>query len=1056
MTVEAGYGQLVAESTFLLPSFNVFSVAIGGFLNSQVLVLSCDGQGTGSTLKVYKITNEDQLVFLSEMVFPGLIYSSVSYSRFQGKGVVLLSTLPNADQTITLLELSFKGELSELNSLIMEDATSLAEVLSHGSADEELLVLSNVLTGFKVLKGESLEDQPQMELDSLLDQDANAMRCYLKEVDGICILGTHEALFEIVTFKPVTLPSVDNQLAQATEWRVLETRIWEKLGDLATRFDDLTEETKKYLGSGEPVTAKWTFGDVNDVDILNLPGASATIKLTTVDSEGVEAAPVEFLPTLELDVSGVKSNLATWKTELDLVNANLLKAIDTSTTEDQTIDLVDVESVESAKIYFAGADLAVDELKFGSLKETLDSLLGNLYTKSANPAITGEKTFGNQIGVLNLATGQVVEGAESVSPSSLLKKEGAQTIAKSHEFSAKASITDLELGTLTISDGSSASVLGEDLLIPASDLAGDFHFNNDVFAPAITTEIKDASMTLDQAEYDNILKKADGLSIEGTLKVTMLESADSLGRSINVKEGKVNDLSLKEINDNAVITHCVNCETRVDDITGTITFEGDVTMQQNLQAAKINTIVFSDYSLKEDFALNGFSDSGKKTFVNTVTASTLTADTYNNLNLDQIMTKKTSQTIAGKNTFNEKVTFQEINCNDEDGNVVDGSHPTLDGIDFLEKFQSDLYHMEANWVENDLLSAEIEFKNLVMGGASTIEFSDTVNAMDVPSVLSKIVQTTETDVKIPATKTFAKAVVLENVDSSKLIKSGTEYTTDNFANTVDTIELTGKKTFTKAVTFKNIFLYNKAEVNTIDFAKMLFCWIDLGVKNPDNVDISNHIHFKEVSTPVLNIARGVECFRCPSSQFPEVTLDSSNIKANVALFLGMAEGMLTDMTLEAGIQMMVEHRINHEPNDNLRAIGQVDGTSLEDLLQGLRQLVAAQYSLPTSSLDGKGAVELLRLTCRNPLLNQLDPEDDIALLNQPNKFCPGGSCIQSFKKGFTTKSLEVEDSITVSNTNPKTLVFGHHINTLDNERVSLSGDQTLKGDYTIVEARYIR
>jgi len=1046
----ASYGQLVAESVFLTEDTNVFSVAVGGFLDSQVLVLSCDGTGTGSVLKVYKMTNDNRLVLLSQMLFPGVIYDSVSYSRFQGEGAAILTSLPSGldKAKITLLALSFKGQLSLMKTV--DDATSSAEAVSHGAADEQLLVLSSVNQGLEVLKGGALEPQPQMELDSLLAQDANAMRCYLRESDGICILGTNEAKFEIVTFKPPSVPSVDNQLAQSTEWNVLEQRIGEKMADLSNTYDTLQQETKKYLGSGEPVTAKWTLGNIDGVTDLNLPSASNSITLTAVDSNGLEAAPVDFMPTLTVDIASVKTNLESWKTELEGVNIDLLKAIETTETADQTIDVLSVESVESAKFYFSGADLEVNNLQSGTNpKETFDSLLANLYTKTANQAITGLKTFNGQISVEDLITSQVVKGSDSLNPGSLLKKEGAQTIDKPQVFSGTASITTLELGALPIIDGNSASVVNEDLLVTPAQLAGDFHFKSDVFAPSITTEIKDPSMTLDQAEYDNILKKTDALAIDGTLKVTMLDSADASGRSINVKDGIVNGLSLKDINDNALLTHCLNCESKVCEVTGKITFEGDITMQQNLKASKINSIDFANYALETSFVSDGFTDSGKKTFSNRVVANTLTADTYDGLNLNQIMTKKTSQTIDGKSTFNEKVTFNEINSDDETGSVVDGTHPTVDGINFLEKFQSDLYHLDANWVINNELAAEIEFKNLAMGGASTIEFSKAVNAMNVPAVLGKVVQSTESNVQITASKTFAKAVGLEQVTNTKLIKDGSEYTTADFVNTVDTTEVGGAKTFTKAVTFEDIFLYSEAKVNNIDFAKMMFCWIDLGVNNPDNVDITNHIHFKDVSTPIIDVAKPSGCFQCPSAKFPEVTLDSSNIRANVAAFIGVSESTLSDeLTVDEGITTMVQYRLSMEPNDRLKQVG----TSLDDKVEGLRQLVATQYSLPLSTLDGLDAVDLLRLTCRNPLLNDLDPDFDIALLDKANDFCTGGSCIQTFKKGFKAKTLQVDDSITVSNTNPASQVFGHHINTLDDERVSLSSDQTLKGDYTIAEA----
>ena len=1063
LSAHAAYGQLVAKPTYSLQAKNILSISVGGFLDAHVLVLEGDYDGSeSSNLKVYKMTNDEDLILLSEKVFD-VRYVSVKYSRFRGEGVVVLTSGKSGlDGAVTVMKLSFKGQLSHLKT--KEDAAVLSEALSYGSLEEELLVLTTSLK-FGALKGGSLEVQPQMGHQSTLPRAADAMKCFLKETDGICILGidnsnsVDELSFEVVTFKPVILPQVDNALAQSTEWDVQQKRIVEKLDDMSTRFDDLKDSTKKYLGSGGPVTAKWTLGSVSDVSSITLSSGSEninSIKIITENSDGVKSAAVEYKNSLKVDIPGVRSALADLKVNLGLANNDLLKAIDTSTLGVQTIDGLNTESVESGKFYFKGEDMEVESLEGGST-ETVDSLLANLYTKSLNPALSGLKTFDGEVRLMNLNTAQVVEGAESIVPASLLKTRGTQTVAKSQEF-VKASVKDLKLGDAAISDDVSASVKAEDLVIPLSELSGDFKFNNDIYAPAITSEVKVGSMVLSQVEFDNILRKSDDpLSIEGTFKVTMLESADSIGKSLNVKDGVVNGLSLKEINDNAVLTHCVNCEERVDSITGKITFEGDLSLQTNLKAAKINSLDFADYLQKKDFIEDGFSDATRKVFANTVSADSFTADTFNSLNLNQIMTKHTAQYIEGKNTFNEKVSFKEINGGDEDGTAADGDHPTLDGINFHKKFSSDLFHIDANWVQDKTLSSEIEFIELIMGVVSTVELSDKVNAMDVPEVLRKIVQTTETEVKLTTSKTFAKAVKLENVVSSKINKGDDDYTTVDFSNTVDTTQLLGKKTFSKPVTFNKIFLHKEALVNNIDFAKMLYCWIDLGDKNSDIIEISKPIHFTEVFTPILNIGKTPFCFACPSSTFPDVTIDQSNIRSNVAAFTQLPESLYkADMTVEEGVSIMVNYRIKNESNLKLREIGLVGLSKedpLEDQVNGLRALLVAYNSLNAGALDNMDAIELLRYSCRDPHLNKLDPANDVALLDGKNMFCVGGSCIQSFKKGFKTKTLEVTDSITISNSNPTSLVFGHNIITLGDERVSLSSDQTLKGDYTIAEAR---
>eukprot|EP00092_Neocalanus_flemingeri_P039028 GFUD01042487.1.p1 GENE.GFUD01042487.1~~GFUD01042487.1.p1 ORF type:complete len:3096 (+),score=601.77 GFUD01042487.1:67-9354(+) len=107
--------------------------------------------------------------------------------------------------------------------------------------------------------------------------------------------------------------------------------------------------------------------------------------------------------------------------------------------------------------------------------------------------------------------------------------------------------------------------------------------------------------------------------------------------------------------------------------------------------------------------------------------------------------------------------------------------------------------------------------------------------------------------------------------------------------------------------------------------------------------------------------------------------------------------------------------------------------------------------LKSSILSGYTDVELARLTCRYPTLNQKDVKTDLALLDQDNVFClMEATCLQTFAGGFETNLLEVGGNLLTLNTQK---VLGVDMSLLESSRMSLTRSQTLEGNYEFADLR---
>ena len=1068
LSPRSNHGRLEAEIVSYLALENIQSIAIGGFLNTNLLVLQ--NNGTVSLLKVYKMANKD------DKAEPELIhekhfnekYTEVKYRRMSGKGAVILSGPKEVNSTkknrITLQELTLKGVLLDLywpgnrwdrkeTSLNINALRSLTDAVTYGNLEERLLIFSSKAAKKIQIRPGGSPDAVHEFVDVDGAYSYVGLRCYQRSIgssNGLCIASDNNYKMSVVTYKPLTLPEVDSKMFHETEWIALKMKIEGMIVHSTERFNAALEESNNYLGSGNSVTGQWTLANVKGVNALHVASGHSieSIKMSTNSANGTLSSPVAFKDALEVDLVVVNDSLVELSSKIDIVTSLFEKKTDLSV--EVNLSNLEVGTLQSDKFYFGGySDLHVGSLKSGGTVEATDSLLGNLYRKSINQRLQGTKTFAGKFYSKDLVTAVIEEDGTSAAPGNFLLNNGPQTISTSQAF-GEANVDNLVLGSNSLLDkAGNASVVKEDLFIQPANLHGDFEFYNQIKTLNVTVEMASQASEygLSNEFVSRILRKDETPVINGTLKINLVNTS-ALGSSVNVLDGVVNSISLKDLGEHALYTNCPDCEGRSENISGTITFEGNLTIEQDLEVTAMNTIAFENYVMKSAFVADGFTETAKKRFVGSVNADIVKADSYNNYDLSSIMTKSTNQTVDYMN-FAKMVTFNELKCSKDPST---GVCPDVDGVNLLKTFKSDLYNLEKPWIRNmsmspgKVLSSEIEINSLEIAADGKLYFQDKVNGMDVPITLAKVVQSSETNVALTGTKTFEKAVSAKGCTTNSIKKDLKSYETKDFASTASD-RISGIKTFTKEVTFADMVFHRNALVNNVDFAKMLFCWIDIGQKNlpqGTTLKIDHFIEFTEVVTPALELARPSGAFTCPSSILSE-RLTNENINTVASSFIGSNANV---GSVSAGINKMIDYRIKNEPvaKDKLAAKGR-------NLEEKLRAMLTAKYRMPAGSLDSiQSKLALLRLSCRNPHLNKLDPSRDVALLDAPNQLCIGGNCVVTFQKGFEAESLNIS-RIDISTANPVSTVFGYNIEQLNNDRVSLSKAQTLRGNYKFENLR---
>merc|ERR1719312_1216993 len=109
--------------------------------------------------------------------------------------------------------------------------------------------------------------------------------------------------------------------------------------------------------------------------------------------------------------------------------------------------------------------------------------------------------------------------------------------------------------------------------------------------------------------------------------------------------------------------------------------------------------------------------------------------------------------------------------------------------------------------------------------------------------------------------------------------------------------------------------------------------------------------------------------------------------------------------------------------------------TLPEKRNALNLVIRRTYKVSSTFASSLTDLQVVQLICRDPVINDVDPSKDLALLDSDNVFCsPDQECIQKFNRGFLANSLIVRDNVHM---NVNGTVFGVDLSRLEEERASL-------------------
>ena len=1054
-TPYASYGQVVFEKTLLsLNGFQITAIDIAELSHSFLLVLDrTELNGVDSRLRVFKIKDVDTMEQVDETILAGNIYTGLKFFQVKGKGNLLLTS----DNSTMSIEIGRRGRLAGQPLEIVEAPTVAVVPQVYTKLGNEAAIMSldyDQSSSCTLQVYTPAADKVETMTNTIVCNGAHDAVTSVSVNNQPILIAGYNYSFDIFSIQPSILPVMDSSSLREAEWNTLQARIDVQLTSLNATFKELNDSLSTViLDSGTVINDALTLNKLTVSESIILPAGSlndtsVTFELTTAE----ETVSVDYGNNLNLKLLDVESVLNDTELKIQNLATYAEDALSANSEITQNIAVLTVGKLEADQIGFFGTDITLNitTLKSGELSESLDDFINDVYTKDTNPAVKGTKSF-NSISTKCVDTQVLTDGTVSIEANDLLLKSGNQTLTADQIFNMPIVIEniDLETGIGFKDSGSSLTITAADLTVNnvATNLQGSYHFTDSVVAPNITALTHTTgSINLDEEFLDSIVLTGDEtISINGTLVVNVAESC--LGSSINVKDGMVNNINLKELSDNAAMTHCSEvCIGKEINFNEKITIEGNVEFLKEFGTPLINSLPVEDYVKKVDFFTDEFVITGNKTMKNTLTANIVKAATFNGYTLDQFITRSTDQTISGLNIFNASTQFSEI------AGYNASSVPLVDGQNFLTLFRSDLLAIQNDspWLE-DTVTADVEFSYLNMTSTSSFEASENFNGMNVPDNLEQVVLNTDQEVTLTGAKTFESEINLSKVSVDFIISGGENYTTDDFVNIKLPQAIDGTKTFTKAVTMQDIFMVGTATVNDIDFTEILDCYVNINDNSSDAIVIDSLVYFDTIQTPEFVLERNpvIPNTYCPSAisleaAFRLLTNDSIEYVSDSE---SKTEIFSTDYVddVQSDYDFALEYMVSKFLIDVFAE--DILGLTLAEKKLALQLKIQSLFTLSDSPLTD---LELVQTLCRCLTVNGLCAQEDLARNDADNVFGAVQPIVQHFNKGLYADTMAVNGVIHM---NVNDTVFGVDVEKLELERVSLSRNQILTGDYTFSNLR---
>merc|ERR1719312_1871652 len=242
---------------------------------------------------------------------------------------------------------------------------------------------------------------------------------------------------------------------------------------------------------------------------------------------------------------------------------------------------------------------------------------------------------------------------------------------------------------------------------------------------------------------ENLVPKASQTAhIKGTLEVVKIvdKELEIVGSKVGVVN-TVNGEDIAGIHDNCAwleaplsLAETLNSDSTITFAENTEFYDADIT--DDVTVSKINGQDYSKY-VKVD-PEKKYNVGGKKTFGTGSSASKITAKYFNDLTLNQLITKASPQTISGTSTFDAAVTANKISAGSNN------APPTIDGVTLSTLISED---------NND---ASKKFSTIKINDGASIRIKNKMNTVDLVDRTGNIVKKDSPSVQISGGKTFEK------------------------------------------------------------------------------------------------------------------------------------------------------------------------------------------------------------------------------------------------------------------------------------------------------------
>jgi len=920
--------------------------------------------------------------------------------------------------------------------------------------------------------------------------------------------SSSDLFVDMVRFSSVMMPMVDDRLLRESNLvariNMLDRRIVTNTDSLMNSYDQVQTNIDSYVqDSKSVVTGNWNIKTLKVGRLLKLAGLSPSTPVTVNvrNSEGINTHTTEdFSKILDVDLSQatskldtISSNLASLKTKHD--DLLLLDTGDHDVTQTVTSKVVleDLTATKTFKLTSSSDPNLATQLKVATLAKDLDSLdmtdLYNIFSSGKNQQISGQTTLTGTVRVTDGLTSVKLSAEKSgitttVTTANLLRYDQDQSFLLPQVFTGPVSVS--------ANFGFDVGVKGKD----AAETVTEIDFSEDIsslsavlgdirFVGAVTAEVSGLTAPNLESSFledvdENLIVRAseETVYIQGKLIIKAIsDDFSASGNSIGIAGANMNTHNIQTLYDTAAWTYAPSSlpaitPDSVITFTKNVHFSSPITVNSNIVVTKINDFTEADYIKKSHW--EGSEEclvEGTKTLKSASSFDEVVAQSYNGLSLDQFVTKTTEQIeFPSLNTFSASVTLQNI--------VKSGTTtPTIDGRNLDSLLSSDIPSVisAADHILSNLVSNNMQFTKLKIGGDATLKIMGTMNGIDLTDRFPNIVLSTDSSVAITGDKVFKSAVAADAITMNTMKTSEDvpkTYKLSDFVNRLNSQTISGKKNFQSQVTFSNMFIVGEeTKINNVKVAPLLQCWINR-MSDADSIEIDNKISFQHLKTPGLKITRQ----GTPPRDCDGMT-DSLYSAASWILDAQTVAGLKDDT--EGLRSNLVEYLANKSPSDEtlettadtgdgglaartfftvILSEPPLDMTATDLLTMNTaskRDMVHLhlykKFGMKLSSLAALNDVTVASLTCRYPELNTKDVKTDLALLDQDNVFCllgatdPARKCGQTFAGGFEANRLQVGGNLlTLANMK----VLGVDLSEMETCRVSLTKAQTLDGTYT--------